>query len=116
MPLGCSIWLEPVFQVYWARSKRAQLPIRHQQVHVGGHHHVGHVAVHEQLAGQQADHLVGRQAAVRAADPQELRSLLTGQAREELGVAAAQRFGPVAIVLQQLMDVHGSLRCKARLN
>ncbi|MNJ78088.1 hypothetical protein D3C77_757420 [compost metagenome] len=28
MPLGCSIWLEPVFQVYWARSKRAQLPIR----------------------------------------------------------------------------------------
>jgi hypothetical protein len=28
MPLLLSIWLEPVFHVYWDRSKRAQLPIR----------------------------------------------------------------------------------------
>jgi hypothetical protein len=47
-----------------------------QAVEVGVHHHVGHVAVHEDLARLQAGDLVGRHAAVRAADPQVLARLI----------------------------------------
>jgi hypothetical protein len=47
---------------------------------------VGDVAVHEQLARIQADDLVGRHAAVAAADPQIFGALLALQPLEEAGV------------------------------
>ena len=51
--------------------------LQHRQaVQVGVHDDVGDVAVDEQLARQQADDLVGRHAAVGAADPQVARRLL----------------------------------------
>ena len=71
-----------------------------QQVHVGGHHHVADVAMDEQFARHQADHLIGRHSAVGTTDPQELRTLLHGQAFEELRVAGVQRLGPETVVLQ----------------
>ena len=56
--------------------------LQHREaVEVGVDDDVGDVAVDEQLAGQQADDLVGRHAAVRAADPQVLRRLLRRERR-----------------------------------
>ena len=63
--------------------------LQHRQaIDVGVDHDVGDVAVHEQLAGVEADDVVGRHAAVGAANPQKLRRLLAGQPREKLRVAA----------------------------
>jgi hypothetical protein len=50
-----------------------------QAVQVRVHHHVGDIAVDEQLARRHAQQFVGRHAAVRAADPQVFRGLLRGQ-------------------------------------
>ena len=50
---------------------------------------VGDVAMHEQLARQETDDLVRRHAAVGAADPEILRRLLLGEAREEIRRPAA---------------------------
>ena len=43
-----------------------------EHVHIGVHHHVGDVPVNEDLAGQGAGDLVGRDPAVAAPDPEEL--------------------------------------------
>src|SRR5690606_27727121 len=59
-----------------------------------------------QLARHQPDHIIGRNAAVRAADPQKLRTLLAGQSRKKLRVLRTQRLRPASIVDQQLLDVH----------
>ena len=48
---------------------------------------IGDVAMDEQLAGVEVDDLVGRHAAVGAADPQIFRRLLARQPAEEIGVA-----------------------------
>jgi len=52
------------------------------------HDDVGDVPMDEELAGQETDDLVRRNAAVRASDPQVPRLLLARQPREEVGVAA----------------------------
>ena len=75
-----------------------------EAVQVGVHDDVGDVAVHEELAGQQADDLVGRHAAVGTADPEVARSLLFGQGLEERGVAATDAFGPLAVLTEQVFD------------
>jgi hypothetical protein len=51
-----------------------------QSVQIGMHHHVGHVAMHKHFTRVEARDLVGRHAAVGAADPQVLGVLLVGQA------------------------------------
>ncbi len=61
-----------------------------QAVNVAVYHQVGHVAVDEQLARHQADDVVGRNAAVGAADPEKLRRLLFGQLVEEFRIVTAQ--------------------------
>ena len=60
-----------------------------EAVEVGVHDHVRDVAVDEELARQQADDLVGRHAAVGAADPQVLGRLLARKLGEELRVLLA---------------------------
>ena len=50
-----------------------------QTVEVGMDNDVGDVAVHEDLARQQADDLVGRDARVGTTDPQQFRGLQAGQ-------------------------------------
>ena len=62
-----------------------------QAVEVGVDHQVGDIAVHEQLAWQQADDVVGRHPRVRAADPQVLGRLQPRQAREEAGLDLVTR-------------------------
>jgi hypothetical protein len=73
-----------------------------QAVQVRVHDNVGDVAMDEELAGEQADDLVGRHAAVRAPDPQILRRLLPGQRREELRVARPRMCRPASVVLEEI--------------
>ena len=85
-----------------------------QAVEVGMHDEVGHVAVHEHLAGVGAGDLVGGNAAVRATDPEIARRLLRGQAREEARVALGDLCGPAAISAQQVLERHAAIVAAAR--
>jgi len=76
-----------------------------QAVEVGVQDDVGDVAVDEQVAGQQADDLVGRHACIGTTDPQVFRSLLAGQFGEELGVFLLNGFGPAGIVVEQFLQI-----------
>ena len=57
-----------------------------------------------QLAGVEADDLVGRHAAVGAADPEVIRGLLSHQFVEKVRIAAGNGLGPAAIVLEQGLE------------
>src|SRR5216683_3981781 len=72
-----------------------------QAVEVDMHDLVGDVAVDEDLAGQEADHLVGGHPAVRAADPQELGRLLVAQLGEEAGMLLLHVARPFPVILDQ---------------
>ncbi len=77
--------------------------LQHRQtVHVGMDDDVGHVAVDEELAGIEADYLVGGHAAVRTPDPEKVRCLLAGQPQEKRRVIADPGRGPGAVVGKQL--------------
>jgi hypothetical protein len=82
-----------------------------QRIQVGLGHHIGHVAVHEQLARQQAHQLIGRHAAVGAADPQVLRRLLLEQAGEEAGRLRLGGRGPLPVLLEEFvqLEIHGAM-------
>ena len=69
------------------------------------HDHVGDVAVHEELAGHQADDLVGRHAAVGTADPQVGGRLLRGERLEEVGVALDDPPRPQLVVFEKVRKV-----------
>jgi hypothetical protein len=69
-----------------------------EAIEVRVHDNVGHVAVHEHLAGGQAHDLVGRHAAVRAPDPQVVGPLLSGQPGEEIRILPGHVVGPAAVV------------------
>src|SRR5687768_11109105 len=68
-----------------------------EAVHVRVDDDVRHVAVDEHLPRLPADDAVRRQAAVRAADPQDLRRLLVAQPVEELRVRGAHARGPLPV-------------------
>jgi hypothetical protein len=75
-----------------------------QTVEIGVNHHVGDVAVDEDVARQQSDDLVGRDATVRAPYPQIGRRLLARKLGEEIRVLAQDAFGPFTVVLEQLVE------------
>src|SRR5215468_5304209 len=70
-------------------------------VQVGMHDNVADVAMHEKLTRGKIDDLVGRNATVRASDPQIFRRLLLDQSRKEAPVRRAHPLGPSAVLLQQ---------------
>src|SRR5258708_39455437 len=76
-----------------------------EAVQVGMHDDVGHVAVNEQLSWHQSDDLVGRHAAVRTADPQVARGLLTGKAVGEPRLPALDPLVPTAIVREEIWQL-----------
>ncbi len=73
-----------------------------QAVEVGMHHQVGDVAVHEDLARQQADDLVGRHPRVGAADPQELRRLQVARRLEVSRVDFLHLARPGAVEVEEV--------------
>jgi hypothetical protein len=77
---------------------------RRQAIEIGVDHEVGDVAVHEHVAGQEADDLVRRHAAVRAADPEILRRLPLRQPREKLRILPGHLVGPRAVVGQKVTE------------
>lgn len=77
-------------------------------IEVAVDHDVRDVAVDEYLAGLEADDLIGGDAAVGAADPEDLGPLPLGQVVEEIGVFLEHALGPGAIVLEQVwQESHG---------
>ena len=75
-----------------------------QRVQVAVHHHIGHVAVNENLARVQPGDFIGRHAAVGAAYPHVARALLLGQAREKAGLAGFSGRRPTRVVVQQFVQ------------
>src|SRR5690606_6771409 len=79
-----------------------------QAVEVGMHHHVGDVAVHEDLARRHVDDLVRGYARVRATDPQVLRLLDLRQPGEEARILGLDALGPDAVAFEEVVhSVHG---------
>ena len=77
--------------------------LKHRQaVQIRVDNDVRNVAVDEELARIESDDLVGRNAAVRAPDPEILRRLLGGQTPEEIGPTRRDFGRPAAIVLEQV--------------
>ena len=66
-------------------------------VEIGVDHDVRDIAVDEQFARIEIDDLVGGHAAVGTTDPQVLRRLLTGEAREEAGIVGDHALRPGAV-------------------
>ena len=83
--------------------------LQHREaVQVGVHDDVRDVAVHEHVARLEAHDLVGRDAAVGAADPEVLRLLSHGEIAKEAGVGGDHRGRPRAVSLEQLLEAgHG---------
>ena len=75
-----------------------------EAIEVTMHDDVGDVTVHEELARQEPDDLVGGHAAVRAPDPQVTRRLLFRQLFKERRVAATDALGPLTILTEQVFD------------
>jgi hypothetical protein len=79
--------------------------LQHRQaVQIRVDNDVGDVAVDEKLAWEQPNDLVRRHAAVGAADPQEPRGLLPREPIEESGVAPSDRFRPLTVVCEELIE------------
>ena len=74
---------------------------RREQVQIGRVHHIGNVAVNEDLAGIETRHHIRRHAAVRAPDPEEFRGLQRGKAREIARVSVMTRGGPFDVSRKQ---------------
>ena len=79
--------------------------LQHRQaVQIGVHDDVRHVAVDEQLTGEQVDDFVGGHAAVGTTDPEIFRRLLLRKRVEELRVARLDPLRPVPILGKQVIE------------
>jgi hypothetical protein len=74
---------------------------------------IADIAVHEHLAGIEADDVVGGNAAVRTAEPKIARDLLFGEPPKLIGIAAGLSRRPGNITVEQLVD-HGSVTIQSR--
>ncbi len=71
-------------------------------------HLIGDIAMDEDLTGEQAGDLVGRNPGVGAADPEVFRVLELGQAMEEIRIFRPLALGPDAILFEQVLQLgHG---------
>jgi len=61
-------------------------------------HQVGHVAMHEHLAGLQPNELSGRHATVRTTDPQVARILLFGERMKKFRILRLDPLGPESVL------------------
>ena len=75
-----------------------------QAVEIGVGNDIGDIAVDEQLARQKADDVVGRHAAVRAADPKEFWRLLACQLAEKFRILAANALGPGTVAVEEVLE------------
>ena len=66
-------------------------------------HHIGDIPVNEHIPGLGSDDLVGGNAAVRAADPQERGLLTVCQFLELIGVLGQAGFYPLPVVLYDIL-------------
>ena len=78
-----------------------------QKVHVARVHDIGDIALNKHFAGIETEHVIGGDAAVRAADPQQLRRLHAGHAREEIRIVAGLGLRPGDIAVEQMIEAHG---------
>ncbi len=75
-----------------------------QAVQIRVHYDIGDIAMYENLSGRKIDDLVGRDAAVRAADPEILGFLLAGQAGEKFRVRFRDGRCPLQISVKQVFQ------------
>lgn len=82
-----------------------------EDVEVGLCDDVGDIAVDEDFAGGEAGDLVGWDAAVRAADPEVFRVLLTGKLLEKIGIVGRDGGCPIAVIVEKVTKgIHGVAR------
>src|SRR6266487_852096 len=74
-------------------------------VQVGVRHHVGNIAVDEDLSRRKTDNLVRRHTAVRTTDPEIFRRLLLGEALEKLRVPPAHPSGPGRVLFEKMRQL-----------
>jgi hypothetical protein len=82
-----------------------------EAVEVGVADDVGDVAMDKDLAGEQADDLVGGDAAIGATDPEVLWGLLAGKGGEKVRVATADGIGPDVVLGEQVTKGHDRHEC-----
>jgi hypothetical protein len=58
------------------------------------------IPVHKKISGHQSRDLLGWDAAIRTADPEEMGCLLTGKARKETGLLGFRAAGPFRILVE----------------
>ncbi len=75
-----------------------------------GRGQIGDIAMDEQLAGIQIDDLIGRHAAVGAADPEIFRGLLARQPAEEIRIRPDDARGPGPVSRFQILEHACALR------
>ena len=74
-------------------------------IEVGMHHHIGDIAMDENLAGQESHDLVGRHAGIGTTDPQIFRTLQVGQSREEIRIGGSCFRSPTGVGGKQFRQV-----------
>ena len=67
-------------------------------------HDIGDVAVYEQFPWTEANDLVGRHAAIGAADPQIVRRLLARQFGKKLRILSVDLVGPGLVALEEIFE------------
>jgi hypothetical protein len=75
-----------------------------ETVEICVHHDVRDVPMHEELARRESHDLIGRHAAVGAADPQVFRRLLLGEPLEEIRIAPRHLGGPRPVAVEELVQ------------
>src|SRR5690625_4424377 len=73
-----------------------------KEIDIGVNREIGNVAMNKDLAGSYIDHLIGRDATVRTADPHVLRLLNITETFEKAGIFFAHAGGPIFVLLKEM--------------